>query len=93
MKKVAEFIKNLGMLCSVGCAHDLLDALFLAGEPNHALELMTVNTKRSWMKMLNVGSTMTTVAWDEDCKKNLICNHCRPAESGQLFGASWVRVR
>jgi len=74
-KKVAEFIKSRGMACSVYGAHYLLDALFLAGEPDHALELMTANTKRSWMNMINVGSTMTTEAWDEDYKYNLTWNH------------------
>jgi hypothetical protein len=73
--KVVDFIKSRGMACSVYGAHYLLDALFLAGEPDYALELMTADTKRSWMNMIKVGSTMTTEAWDEDYKRNLTWNH------------------
>ena len=36
---------------------------------------MTSNSKRSWLNMLNVGSTMTTEAWDEYYKPNLTWNH------------------
>ncbi len=75
VEKVAEFIKSRGMRCSVYGAHYLLDALFIAGESDYALELMTAETKRSWMNMLKVGSTMTTEAWDEDYKYNLTWNH------------------
>lgn len=75
IKSVAEFIKTRGMACSVYGAQYLLEALYNAGEADYALEMMTKDDKRSWMNMLNVGSTMTTEAWDEFYKPNLTWNH------------------
>lgn len=63
MAKVAEFIKSKGMATGVYGANYLMEALYIAGEGNYALELLTSETDRSWMNMINVGSTMTTEAW------------------------------
>jgi hypothetical protein len=72
---VAEFIKSRGMACSVYGSQYLLEALYAAGEAEHAFDLMTSVGKRSWLNMLRVGSTMTTEAWDELFKPNLTWNH------------------
>lgn len=75
IKSVAEFIKSRGMACSVYGAQYLLEALYNAGEAEYALKMLTKDDKRSWINMLNVGSTMTTEAWDEFYKPNLTWNH------------------
>ena len=75
IKTVAAYIKTKGMACSVYGAQYLLEALYNAGEAEYALKLMTAENKRSWINMLNVGSTMTTEAWDEIYKPNLTWNH------------------
>ncbi len=75
MASVAQFIKSRGMVCSVYGAQYLLDALYQAGEADYALELMTAESKRSWLNMIHVGSSMTTEAWDEFYKPNLTWNH------------------
>lgn len=62
--KVAEYIKSKGMATGVYGANYLMEALYNAGEDDYALELLTSETDRSWMNMINVGSTMTTEAWD-----------------------------
>lgn len=72
---VAEFIKSRGMACSVYGSQYLLEALYNAGEADHALSLMTSDSKRSWLNMIRVGSSMTTEAWDEFFKPNLTWNH------------------
>jgi len=72
---VVGFIKSRGMACSVYGAQYLLEALFSAGESAYALELMTSESKRSWMNMIRAGSSMTTEAWDEYFKPNLTWNH------------------
>jgi hypothetical protein len=36
---------------------------------------MRSNSRRSWLNMIRVGSTMTTEAWDEYYKPNLTWNH------------------
>jgi len=74
-ESVVNFIKSKGMACSVYGAQYLLDGLYDAGESDYGLDLMTTEHKRSWINMLNVGSTMTTEAWDEYYKPNLTWNH------------------
>ncbi len=75
IKTVVQFIKSRGMACSVYGAQYLLEGLYRAGESEYALKLMTSGSKRSWMNMINVGSSMTTEAWDEYYKPNLTWNH------------------
>jgi len=75
IQTVVEFIKDKGMACSVYGAQYLLEALFNSGESEYAISLMTSSSKRSWLNMLSVGSTMTTEAWDEYYKPNLTWNH------------------
>lgn len=72
---VLEHIKSRKMACSVYGAQFLLEGLFDAGESDYAVALMTADSKRSWINMLRVGSTMTTEAWDEAFKPNLTWNH------------------
>ena len=75
INSVVEFVKSRGMACSVYGAQYLLDALFNVGESKYAISLMTTESKRGWINMLNAGSTMTTEAWDEYYKPNLTWNH------------------
>jgi len=72
---VVSFVKSRGMACSVYGAQYLLEALYLHGEDQYALELMTARTDRSWWNMINLGSTMTLEAWDLKYKNNLDWNH------------------
>ena len=72
---VVRHIKSRGMACSVYGAQYLLEALYKVGESQYALDLMTSDSKRSWINMIRVGSTMTTEAWDEYYKPNLTWNH------------------
>jgi hypothetical protein len=51
-----------GMPPSVYGAQFLLDGLFQAGDTDTALGLMTTNGPRSWMNMINIGSTLTAEA-------------------------------
>lgn len=72
---VTRFIKSRGMACSVYGAHYLLEALYVAGEDQYALDLMTSSTDRGWMNMIRAGSTVTLEAWDLKYKGNLDWNH------------------
>jgi hypothetical protein len=84
-KSITKFIKSRGMACSVYGAQYLMEALYNLGEAKYALELMTSESKRSWMNMLNVGSTMTTEAWDEYYKPNLTWNHAWGAAPANII--------
>ncbi len=85
IKTVTGFIKTRGMACSVYGAQYLLEALYNAGEAEYALELMTSEGRRSWINMLNAGSTMTTEAWDEYYKPNLTWNHAWGAAPANII--------
>lgn len=72
---VQDFVESRGMACSVYGAQYLLEALYEAGSPGPALELMRSDGKRSWINMIRAGASMTTEAWDEYYKPNLTWNH------------------
>ena len=63
------------MACSVYGAQYLLDACFELGLGEHAVELMTSDSLRSWRNMLRAGATVTMEAWDNSVKPNQDWNH------------------
>jgi len=73
--KVVAFVKSRGMACSVYGAQYLLEALYQAGEAPAALELLTSESDRGWLNMINAGATITLEAWDAKYKPNLDWNH------------------
>ncbi len=74
-ESVVRFVLGRGMACSVYGAQYLLEALYDNGQPQAALDLMRSDSRRSWLNMIRVGSTMTTEAWDEYYKPNSTWNH------------------
>lgn len=82
---VVEHLKSRGMACSVYGAQYLLEALYEAGAADYALGLMTSDSRRSWLNMIRVGSTMTTEAWDEYYKPNLTWNHAWGAAPANII--------
>ena len=74
--KVVQFVKSRGMACSVYAAQYLMDALYDAGEADHALSLTTAKNDRSWSHMVEgVGTTIALEAWDQKYKPNQDWNH------------------
>ena len=76
---------NNGMPPSVYGAQYLLEALFQSGDADTALGLMTTNGSRSWMNMINLGSTLTTEAWNFTDKSNEDWNHAWGSAAGNLI--------
>ena len=76
---------NGGMPPSVYGAEYLLQGLFAAGDADTALGLMTTNGPRSWMDMINIGSTLTDEAWSLTDKGNEDWNHAWGAAAGNLI--------
>lgn len=74
-KSVVAFVRSRGMACSVYGAQYLLEGLYDAGEAEHALDLMCSRSNRSWLAMIEAGSTMTMEAWGHRYKNNLDWNH------------------
>ena len=89
---VVEFVKSRGMACSVYGSQYLLEALYHSGEADHALQLMTSESKRSWLNMIRVGSSMTTEAWDEYFKPNLTWNHAWGSAPANIVSRKLIGV-
>jgi alpha-L-rhamnosidase len=89
-QSVISFIKSRGMACSVYGAQYLLEGLYLAGEADYALDLMTATHDRSWWNMIKVGSTITMEAWDMKYKPNADWNHAWGAAPANIIpGYMW----
>jgi len=76
---------NNGMPPGVYGAQYMLEAMFLAGDADAALDLMTTNGPRSWLNMINIGSTITDEAWSVTNKSNEDWNHAWGAAAGNLI--------
>jgi alpha-L-rhamnosidase len=86
LSRVAAYVKQRGMACSVYGAQFLLDALYDAGEAEHALSLLVSRGERSWLNMSEkVGSTITLEAWDPSLKPNLDWNHAWGAAPSNII--------
>ena len=90
---VAKFIKSRGMACSVYAAQYLLESLFLAGEADHAIALITSSGQRSWLNMLRQGATITWEAWDNSFKPNQDWNHAWGAAPANIIPRYVLGVR
>ncbi len=90
---VAAFVESRGMACSVYGAQYLLDALYLNGNSDTALSLMTNRGPRGWWHMIESGSTMTWEAWNAQAKPNLTWNHAWGAAPGNIIARHVLGVR
>jgi hypothetical protein len=84
---------NNGMPCSVYGAQFLLEALFNADDADTALGLMTTNGPRGWLNMINLGSTLTTEAWNFKDKPNMDWNHAWGAAPGNVIARFVLGLR
>ena len=72
---VVSFLERKGMACSVYFAQYLLEALCLADRADLAVKLMSASGGKSWMGMIDFGSTVSMEAWTLADKPNLDLNH------------------
>jgi hypothetical protein len=84
---------NDGMPPSVYGAQYMLEAMFQQNDTDTALGLMTTNGQRGWLNMLNMGSTLTTEAWNFTDKPNMDWNHAWGAAAGNLIQRFVLGVR
>jgi len=91
--RVVDFVKSRGMACSVYAAQFLIEGLFLSGEADHAIGLMTSTEERSWHNMLRQGATITWEAWDDRFKPNQDWNHPWGAAPANLIPRFVLGVR
>ena len=72
---IVEHLDSKGMACSVYFAQYLLEAYCLAGRADLAIKYMTATGDRSWLGMMDFGSTITLEAWNMKAKPNQDLNH------------------
>lgn len=92
-QKIIAFLKSKKMSVSVYFAQYLLEALYVQGRAEEALNLLTSKEKRSWFNMLRVGSTITLEAWDDEFKPNQDWNHAWGAVPGNIVGRYILGIR
>jgi len=86
VSRVATFVAEKGMACSVYGSQYLLDGLFDTGKAQKALALLTSTGDRGWLHMSrDLGSTVTLEAWDPAYKPNLDWNHAWGAVPGNVI--------
>ena len=72
---IVAFLKRKGLSCSVYFAQYLLEAFCEVGRADLAVELMVSKGNRSWLGMMDFGSTVSMEAWNVKAKPNLDLNH------------------
>jgi len=70
-----NLIKSKGVVCGVFTMQFLLETLFMHGEDQAAVELMTRDGNRSWLEMIHHGATATTETWISDQNANMTWCH------------------
>lgn len=93
INKIIPFVKSKGMATSVYAAQYLLDMLYLVNESDYAFDLLTAHNDRSWMGMIEQGSTITMEAWSEQVKPNLDWNHAWGAAPGNVIARRIFGIR
>lgn len=83
--QIREFLISKGMASSPYGAPYLFDALYELGADDYAFKLLTSETDRSWMNMINFGTTITSEAWDLKYKQNMTWNHAWGASPAYII--------
>jgi hypothetical protein len=83
--RIARWLAERGMACSVYGAQYLLEALFENDESAAAVALMTAPGDRSWRHMVESGTTITWEAWDQRYKPNQDWTHAWGAAPANLL--------
>ncbi len=91
--KLGGVIKAKGMACSVYAAQYVLDASFICGLHEHALHLLTRRGERSWLGMIDQGSTITMEAWSNELKPNQDWNHAWGAAPANVIPRRLCGIR
>ena len=90
---LASLIRAREMACSVCGAQFLPEACCRCGLGDHALNLLTSDTLRSWRNMLRKGATITMEAWDDSLKPNQDRNHAWGAAPADIIPRRLCGVR
>jgi hypothetical protein len=90
---LAGELSSRELSCSVYGAQYVLDACFICGLENHAVKLMTRRGKRSWLGMIDQGSTISMEAWDNELKPNQDWNHAWGAAPANIIPRRLCGIR
>lgn len=74
-ERTIQYVLNASDRSSIYLAHYLLEGMFQKKYDKEAIEFITKNTNRSWMRMIEKNETITTEVWDIDIKPDMDWNH------------------
>jgi hypothetical protein len=83
--RIAHWLAERGMVCSVYAAQYFLEGLFEHGADAEAIRLIMAPGDRSWRHMVESGTTITWEAWDLKYKPNQDWNHAWGAAPANLL--------
>ena len=86
-------IEAKGMPCSVYAAQYVLDACFICGLEQHAIKLISRRGERSWLGMIDQGSTISMEAWSNELKPNQDWNHAWGAAPANVIPRRLCGIR
>lgn len=93
-ERIARYLRERGMACSVYGSQMLLEGLYKLGMDDHALGLMAGTGVRSWTHMIrDMGTTITAEAWDNAIKPNQDWNHAWGAAPAGIIPVWLLGVR
>lgn len=73
--RIMQYVLNASNKSSIYLAHYLLEGMFNKKYDKEAIEFITKNTDRSWMRMIEKNETITSEVWDIDIKPDMDWNH------------------
>lgn len=85
--RIADWLVERGMACSVYFAMYLLKALYAARRADAAFRLLVADGDRGWLGMMRMGATITAEAWNMGVKPNMDWNHSWGATA--LSAVAW----
>ncbi len=83
--KMMPLVESKGLPCSVYGAQFVLESCYMCKYADHALKLLTRRGERSWLGMIDQGSTISMEAWSNALKPNQDWNHAWGAAPGNVI--------
>lgn len=90
---LARQLAGRELACSVYGAQYVLDACFICGLESHAIKLLTRRGERSWLGMIDQGSSISMEAWNNKIKPNQDWNHAWGAAPANIIPRRLCGIR
>ena len=94
LARLGHTLVGQGVRTSIYAVQFLLDALYLAGEDDAALKVMTSHGAPGWIDVMDrLGATLTPEAWDPEQKPNMTFSHAWGTAPANVIARHLVGVQ